>query len=100
MNKPLYHDKQITIDYHPTIVEDAHILKIKGREYVLDRMLADLGRSSVGDMEKKLSAYNGMILYPATFSGVSLEDIHKALSSAYVEHMKRVDKFMKRQKMH
>jgi hypothetical protein len=94
----LYQDNHFKIGYHPDIV-DAHFLTINKRGYVLDHnILEDLARSSIGKMEEKVHAYNEMILYQANKEGIGLEGLHKALSQAFAEHEKRVQKFIKKQK--
>jgi hypothetical protein len=91
--KPLYEDKQIKIEIHPTSIDD-HILYIKeeGAEtpYLLPRgVLEELARRTGAEVKQKIDTLNSMLLYHMEKEGISITSLHAAICQAHKEEERR-----------
>jgi hypothetical protein len=93
--KPLYQDDEITIEYHPSSVED-HVLHVTydGTDrlsYLLQRgILHDLATTQRGGIESKISNFNPELLFHLKEKNIGIDGLHVAICQAYAEEEARV----------
>lgn len=102
VEKPLYQDEKLKIDYLPNSIED-HLLYIKGnneeRNFVIPRrVLSELARTPRGGIERKIATFNDGILYHLNKQGIGVDGLHIAICQASAEEEERIKDFIRTQK--
>ena len=96
--KPLYQDEQLKIDYferapeeHLLYIRDLHEKKGEEMSYVIPRgILSELATTSRGGIERKIAAFNDMILFALQKERIGIDGLHVALCQAYAEEERRI----------
>ncbi|MBT3835791.1 hypothetical protein HOD05_02970 [Candidatus Woesearchaeota archaeon] len=89
-DEPLYEDKNIKIDYHPTSGED-HFIEFGSFRYTLARgVLEDFARVPREHLVGRIETYNSMILGGLGRSDVGIDGLYDALCQAYAEEGRRI----------
>ena len=102
--KPLYKDNIITIDYPllPGSIDD-HALYLSANGIKLSSfriprgVLEELAKTPRGGIERKISAFNEIILASLKDYNVGIDGLHVAICQAYAEEDRRRREFIKQQ---